>query len=109
MPLAHGVLARNLQDAAVVRVYTFLVASRSREFEADTVRQFLSVEVGGVGGFEVREVEFLARSALGEMGLLGCRRREVDVTGFVERKPAAFPKLFEGWVVSFGDVVYLGM
>jgi hypothetical protein len=37
---------------------------RAGEFEADAVRQFLLVEVGSVGSFEVGEVEFLAGAGL---------------------------------------------
>jgi hypothetical protein len=66
------------------------------------VRQFLSVEVRGVRGFEVGEVEFLA-GAGGCLGLLvgrGCGRGEVEVAVFVEGQPAAFPELVRRGVSS---------
>lgn len=55
--------------------------------------QFLLVEIRRVRRFEFGEVEFLPRAGLGVV-VLGGRRREVQVAGFVEGEPAAFPELF---------------
>lgn len=102
MSLAHGVFARDLQDTARESVYV-PIARLASEVEADAVGEFLPVEVGRVGGFEVGEVEFLAWAALGEVGLLGGGRGEMEVAGFVEGDPAAFPELREGREVSFRE------
>jgi hypothetical protein len=67
LPLAHGVFAGELQDSAAYVVAFKGVGVRSvgaGELEADAVREFLLVEVWGVGSFEVGEVEFLSRAGL---------------------------------------------
>lgn len=72
MSLTHGVLARDLQNTSSKSVRVVL-ARHAGEFEADAVRQFLTVEVGSVGGLEIGEVEFLAGPPLGEVRLLARR------------------------------------
>jgi hypothetical protein len=64
------------------------------EFEADAVGQFLALEVGRIGRFEVGEVEFLAGAGGVVLGLLGGWWGEVQVAGVVEGEPAAFPELW---------------
>ena len=58
--------------------------------------QFLALEVGRIGRFEVGEVEFLAGAGVGVVvvGLLGSGRGEVQVACVVEGEPAAFPELW---------------
>lgn len=67
------------------------------------MRELLAVEVGRAGRLELREVELLARALLGGVrgGLLGGGRGEVQVAGFVEGEPAAFPELGMDWLVFF--------
>jgi hypothetical protein len=78
-----------------------------REFETNAVRQFLALEVGRVGGFEVGEVEFLAGAGGVVLGLLGGGRGEVQVAGVVEGEPAAFPELW-GWRLACGMMERVG-
>jgi hypothetical protein len=100
LPLAHSVLARELQDSAVnvIAVEGVGVGSLGTgELETDAVGEFLLVEVGSVWGSEVGEVEFLAGAGLRLALLLrGWWWGEVQVAGFVEREPAAFPELLVG-------------
>lgn len=63
------------------------------KLEANAVGKFLLVQVWRVGSFEVGKVELLARARLRLTWLLRGWWREVQVAGFVEGKPAAFPKL----------------
>lgn len=101
LPLAHRVLARQLQDAALEDLALALIRtlrarlSLASELEANAVRELLAVEVGRAGRLELREVELLARALLGGVrgGLLRGGRGEVQVAGFVEGEPAAFPEL----------------
>lgn len=65
--------------------------------------ELLAVEVGRAGRLELREVELLARALLGGVrgGLLRGGRGEVQVAGFVEGEPAAFPELGKDWLGFF--------
>ena len=58
--------------------------------------QFLALEVGRIGRFEVGEVELLAGAGLRLAGLLRGWRGEVQVTRFVKGEPTAFPELSVG-------------
>jgi hypothetical protein len=65
LPLAHSVLARELQHASTGEsLVSFRELGVGGEFEADAVGQFLSVEVWSVGSFEIGQVEFLAGAGL---------------------------------------------
>ena len=99
LPLAHCVLAGELQDSAthVVAVEGVGVGGvGAGELEADAVGELLLVEVGSVGSFEVGEVELLAGAGLRLAGLLRGWRGEVQVTRFVKGEPTAFPELLVG-------------
>lgn len=83
LPLAHGILTSKLQystTADVVIAFESVRVGRSMaasEFQADAVGQFLLVEVWGVGGLEVGEVEFFPGAGLRLAWLLGGWRGEV--------------------------------
>jgi hypothetical protein len=50
LPLPHGVFARKLQHTFLISIWQL---SARREFETNTMRQFLTIEVGRVRSFEV--------------------------------------------------------